>query len=125
MNVIEKCDIQTVWNAALQKLGKTSGFRGSNRDADEMQTTVPPVLPKTTQTQKAQPWLHLEFVDWRSASSHHEEHDRRILLKERPAPYHHGRLFERQPGFKRKTREEFEEELTRKVRNTPGNNRGE
>ena len=35
------------------------------------------------------------------------------------------RLFERQPGFKRKTREEFEEELTRKVRNTPGNNRGE
>ena len=32
------------------------------------------------------------------------------------------RLFERQPGFKRKTREEFEEELTRKVRNTPGNN---
>ena len=35
------------------------------------------------------------------------------------------RLFERRPGFKRKTREEFEEELTRKVRNTPGNNRGE
>ena len=35
------------------------------------------------------------------------------------------RLFERQPGFKRKTREEFEEELTRKVRNTPGNNREE
>ena len=34
-------------------------------------------------------------------------------------------LFERQPGFKRKTREEFEEELTRKVRNTLGNNRGE
>ena len=35
------------------------------------------------------------------------------------------RLFERQPGFKRKTGEEFEEELTRMVRNTPGNNRGE
>ena len=35
------------------------------------------------------------------------------------------RLFERQPGFKRKTREEFEEELTRKVRNTLGNNREE
>ena len=32
--------------------------------------------------------LHLEFVDWRSAQSHHEGHDRRILLKERPAPYH-------------------------------------
>ena len=35
------------------------------------------------------------------------------------------RLFERQPRFKRKTREEFEEELTRKVRNTRGNNREE
>ncbi len=35
-------------------------------------------------------WLHLEFVDWRSAQSHHEEHDRRILLRERPAPYHYG-----------------------------------
>ena len=34
-------------------------------------------------------WLHLEFVDWRSTQSHHEEHDRRILLEERPAacPY--------------------------------------
>ena len=30
------------------------------------------------------------------------------------------RLFERQPGFKRKKREEFEEELARKVRNTRG-----
>ena len=30
-------------------------------------------------------------------------------------------FFERPPGIKRKTREEFEEELTRKVRNTPGN----
>ena len=29
-------------------------------------------------------WIHLEFVDWRSTQSHHEEHDRRILLKERP-----------------------------------------
>ena len=35
------------------------------------------------------------------------------------------RLFERQPGLERKTREEFEEELTRKVRNTPDNNREE
>ena len=35
------------------------------------------------------------------------------------------RLFERQPGFKRKTREEFEEEFGRKVRNVMGNSRGE
>ena len=55
MNMIEKCDIQTVRNAALQKLGKKSGFRGSKRDADEMQTTVPPVLPNATQTKKAKP----------------------------------------------------------------------
>ena len=27
-------------------------------------------------------WLHREIVDWRSAQSHHAEHDRRILLKE-------------------------------------------
>ena len=29
-------------------------------------------------------WLHVELVDWCSTQSHHEEHDRRILLKERP-----------------------------------------
>ena len=34
-------------------------------------------------------WRHLEFVDWRSGQSHHEGHDRRILLKDvlrRPNP---------------------------------------
>ena len=35
------------------------------------------------------------------------------------------RLFDRQPGFKGKTREEFEEELTRKDRNTPVSNKEE
>ena len=35
-------------------------------------------------------WLHLDFVDWRNSQSHHEEPDRRILLKERPAPHHQG-----------------------------------
>ena len=53
LNAIEKCNIQTIRNAALQKLGKKFGFRGSKRDADEMQTTVPPVLPNKTQTKKA------------------------------------------------------------------------
>ena len=35
--------------------------------------------------------LHLDFVEWRSEQSHRERHDRRILLKERSAPYHHGK----------------------------------
>ena len=35
-------------------------------------------------------WLHLDFVDWRNTRSQHGEHDRRILLKERPAPPHLG-----------------------------------
>ena len=35
-------------------------------------------------------WLHLDFVDWRNSQSHHEEPDRRILLKERPTPYQYG-----------------------------------
>ena len=35
------------------------------------------------------------------------------------------RLFERQPGFKREMRNEFEEEFGRKVRNVMGNSRGE
>ena len=35
------------------------------------------------------------------------------------------RLFERQPGFKRKTRNEFEEAFGRKVRNVMSNSRGE
>ena len=34
-------------------------------------------------------------------------------------------LFERLPGFKRKTRNEFEEEFNRKVRNVMGNSKGE
>ena len=47
-------------------------------------------LRPTDQSCHHETWLHLEFVDWRSALSHHGGHDRRILLKERPAPYHHG-----------------------------------
>ena len=47
-------------------------------------------LRPTDQSCHHETWLHLEFVDWRSAQSHHEGHDRRILVKERPAPYHHG-----------------------------------
>ena len=47
-------------------------------------------LRPTDQSCHHETWLHLEFVDWRSAQSHHEGHDRRILLKERPAPYHYG-----------------------------------
>ena len=46
-------------------------------------------LRPTDQSCHHETWLHLDFVDWRSTQSHHEEHDRRILLKERPAPYHH------------------------------------
>ena len=47
-------------------------------------------LRPTDQSCHHETWFHLEFVDWRGAQSHHEGHDRRILLKERPAPYHHG-----------------------------------
>ena len=39
---------------------------------------------------KKETWLHRDFVDWRSTQSHHEEHDRRILFKERPTAGHHG-----------------------------------
>ena len=43
-----------------------------------------PGLRTTDQSCHHETRLHLEFVDWRSTQSHHEEHDRRILLKERP-----------------------------------------
>ena len=36
-------------------------------------------------------WLHLDFVEWRSAQSHHEKHHGRILLKERSTPCHHSK----------------------------------
>ena len=36
-------------------------------------------------------WLQLDIVEWRSAQSHHERHDRRILLKERSTPYHYSK----------------------------------
>ena len=47
-------------------------------------------LRPTDQSCHHETWLHLDFVDWRNSQSHHEEPDRRILLKERPAPYHYG-----------------------------------
>ena len=43
-----------------------------------------PGLRPTDQNCHHKTWLHLEFVDWRSTQLHHEEHDRRMLLKERP-----------------------------------------
>ena len=46
-------------------------------------------LRPTDQSCHHETWLHLDFVDWRSTPSHHEEPDRRILLEERPTacPY--------------------------------------
>ena len=35
--------------------------------------------------------LHLDFVEWRSEQSNRDRHDRRILSKERSAPYHYGK----------------------------------
>ena len=35
--------------------------------------------------------LIVDIVEWRSAQSHHERHDRRILLKERSTPYHYSK----------------------------------
>ena len=46
-------------------------------------------LRPTDQSCHHETWLHLDFVDWRNSQSHHEEPDRRILLKERLAPHHH------------------------------------
>ena len=44
-------------------------------------------------------WFHLDFVDWRNTRSQHGEHDRRILLKERPAPLHRGAQKRRISGW--------------------------
>ena len=35
-------------------------------------------------------WLHLDFVDWRNTQSQHDEHDRRIFRRERPAACSYG-----------------------------------
>ena len=47
-------------------------------------------LRPTDQSCHHETWLHLDFFDWRNSQSHHEEPDRRILLKERPTPYQYG-----------------------------------
>ena len=47
-------------------------------------------LRPTDQSCDHETWLHLEFVDWPSTPSHHEEYDRRILLKECLTACHHG-----------------------------------
>ena len=43
----------------------------------------------TDQSCHHEAWLHLDFVEWRDEQPHREKRDRRILLKERFAPYHH------------------------------------
>ena len=49
-----------------------------------------PGLRPTDQSCHRETWLHLDFVDWRSTQSQHDERDRRIILKGRPAPYQYG-----------------------------------
>ena len=43
-----------------------------------------PGLRPTDQSCHHETWLHLDYVDWCSTQSHHDEDDRRIFLKERP-----------------------------------------
>ena len=50
-----------------------------------------PGIRQTDQSCHNEVWLHLDFVEWRSAQSHHAKHDRRILFKERSALYHYGK----------------------------------
>ena len=47
-------------------------------------------LRPTDQSCRHETWLHQDFVDWRNTQSHHGEPDRRIILRERPAPHHQG-----------------------------------
>ena len=42
----------------------------------------------TDQSSHHEAWLHLDFVGWRDEQLHCETYDRRILLKERSAPYY-------------------------------------
>ena len=44
-------------------------------------------IHQTHQSCHHEVWLHLDFVERRSVQSHHEKHNRRILLKERSAPH--------------------------------------
>ena len=47
------------------------------------------VSAPTDQSCHHEAWLHLDLVEWRDEQPHREKHDRRILLKERSAPYHY------------------------------------
>ena len=48
-------------------------------------------LRPTDQSCHHEAWLHLDFVGWHDVQPQREEHDRRILLKERSSPYHYGK----------------------------------
>ena len=48
-------------------------------------------LRPTDQSCHLEAWLHLDFVGWHDVQPQREEHDRRILLKERSSPYHYGK----------------------------------
>ena len=45
----------------------------------------------TDQSCHHEAWLHLDFVGWHDEQPQREKHDRRILLKERSAPYRYGK----------------------------------
>ena len=47
-------------------------------------------LRPTDQSCHHETWLHLDFVDWNNRWSKHDDYDRHISLKERPADYSHG-----------------------------------
>ena len=48
-------------------------------------------LRPTDQSCHHETWLHLDFVDWQDVQPHREKYNRRVVLKERPAPYLHGK----------------------------------
>ena len=48
-----------------------------------------PGLRPTDQSCHHETWLHLDFVEWQDVQSQREKYNRKILSKERPAPYHY------------------------------------
>ena len=48
-------------------------------------------IRQTDQSCHHEIWLHLDFVERRNGQAHHERHERRLLLKERSAPYHYSK----------------------------------
>ena len=71
--------------------GRTCGFLKPLNSNELWRVRQHGAFPIPHEAPGIQMWFHLDFVERRNGQAHHERHERRLLLKERSAPYHYSK----------------------------------